>query len=227
MRFFSLSVLAVHRERGTYYNHMKMATASNSDLEPIQKPQVTLYEHMPVAAADNSDLEPIQRPQVTSDSHLPVAAADNNNLETKPQVIFRCKKCRRIVAAQENLVPHKPGRGESCFKWQKRSDDSQNTGTEPVECTSIFVEPMKWMETGDLNLHHIVFCCNIYVHKMLILASILSLPVQEGYVQERLHCMGCKGRLGYFNWAGMQCSCGAWVNPAFQLHKSRLDECHI
>lgn len=177
---------------------MKMATASNSDLEPIQKPQVTLYEHMPVAAADNSDLEPIQRPQVTSDSHMPVAAADNNNLETKPQVIFRCKKCRRIVAAQENLVPHKPGRGESCFKWQKRSDDSQNNGMEPVECTSIFVEPMKWMET-----------------------------VQEGYVQERLHCMGCKGRLGYFNWAGMQCSCGAWVNPAFQLHKSRLDECHI
>jgi dual specificity phosphatase 12 len=96
---------------------------------------------------------------------------------------------------------------------------------EPVECTSIFVEPMKWMETGDLFI--LSFVAIYYVHKMLVLSSILSWPVQEGYVQERLHCMGCKGRLGYFNWAGMQCSCGAWVNLAFQLHKSRLDECHI
>jgi dual specificity phosphatase 12 len=81
---------------------------------------------MQMAAASNTDLEPIRKLQVTSDSHMPVAAADNSNLETigKPQVIYGCKKCRRIVAAQENLVPHKPSRGESCFKWQKRSGDA-------------------------------------------------------------------------------------------------------
>lgn len=56
---------------------------------------------------------------------------------------------------------------------------------------------------------------------------LLRLTVDEGYVEERLLCLGCNARLGYFNWAGMQCSCGAWVNPAFQLHKSRLDECII
>ena len=39
--------------------------------------------------------------------------------------------------------------------------------------------------------------------------------------------MGCKARIGAFNWSGMQCSCGAWVNPAFQLLKSRIDECRI
>ncbi|GMY37541.1 probable inactive dual specificity protein phosphatase-like At4g18593 [Fagus crenata] len=152
-----------------------MAAVSNCNLEPIPKSQVTTDDnHMPMDVAGNSDLEPVQ----------------------KPQVIYRCKKCRRIVAAQENIVPHEPGKGETCFKWQKRSGDASKNEKEPVECTSIFVDPMKWMET-----------------------------VQEGYVQERLQCMGCKARLGYFNWAGMQCSCGAWVNPAFQLHKSRLDEC--
>ncbi|XP_030968307.1 probable inactive dual specificity protein phosphatase-like At4g18593 [Quercus lobata] len=154
-----------------------MATFSNCNLESIQKPQETFDDnHMPMDAAGNSNLEPVQ----------------------KPQVIYRCKKCRRIVAVQENLVPHERGKGESCFKWQKRSSDALKKEKEPVECTSIFVEPMKWMET-----------------------------VQEGNVQERLLCMGCNARLGYFNWAGMQCSCGAWVNPAFQLHKSRLDECYL
>ncbi|OMO76254.1 Dual specificity phosphatase [Corchorus capsularis] len=111
----------------------------------------------------------------------------------KPKLIYRCKKCRRIVASEESIVPHERGKGEECFKWKKRSVEK-----EPTQCSSIFVEPMKWMQ-----------------------------PVQEGYVEEKLQCIGCKARLGSFNWAGMQCNCGAWVNPAFQLHKSRLDECYM
>jgi len=55
----------------------------------------------------------------------------------------------------------------------------------------------------------------------------IGLEVQEGNVGDKLLCMGCNARLGNFNWAGMQCSCGAWINPAFQLHKSRLDECYM
>lgn len=123
---------------------------------------------------------------------------NNSDHETvpKPQVVYRCKKCRRIVAAEESIVPHQRGKGEQCFKWKKRSSNPWETDKEPPECSSIFVEPMKWMET-----------------------------VQEGYVGDKLLCIGCKARLGSFNWAGMQCNCGAWVNPAFQLHKSRLDEC--
>ncbi|GAV81924.1 hypothetical protein CFOL_v3_25377 [Cephalotus follicularis] len=100
--------------------------------------------------------------------------------------MYCCKKCRRIVAAEENIVPHEGGKGEQCFKYKKRS-----CGIESAECSSIFVEPMKWMES-----------------------------VQEGFVGEKLQCMGCKARLGSFNWAGMQCNYGAWINPAFQLHKS-------
>ena len=34
----------------------------------------------------------------------------------------------------------------------------------------------------------------------------------------------CSVRLGTFNWAGAQSSSGSWVTPAFQLHRSRLDE---
>ncbi|CAF1710687.1 BnaC03g62740D [Brassica napus] len=46
--------------------------------------------------------------------------------------------------------------------------------------------------------------------------------LHDGFVEEKLLCLGCNARLGYFNWAGMQCSCGAWVNPAFQLHKEPI-----
>eukprot|EP00258_Populus_trichocarpa_P038725 XP_024454744.1 probable inactive dual specificity protein phosphatase-like At4g18593 [Populus trichocarpa] len=137
---------------------------------------------------------------VSSES-LPETQASANSTDSdtapKPPVIYRCKRCRRIVASEENIVPHERGKGEQCFKWNKKSVDCCEN-QEPPECSSIFVEPMKWM-----------------------------LTVQEGFVGEKLQCMGCKARLGSFNWAGMQCNCGTWINPAFLLHKNKLDECHI
>ena len=51
--------------------------------------------------------------------------AINSDLEPlpKPQVIYRCKKCRRIVASAENIVFHERGKGEACFKWKKINDN--------------------------------------------------------------------------------------------------------
>lgn len=71
--------------------------------------------------------------------------------EPKPQVIYRCKKCRRIVASQEHVVPHERGKGKKCFKWRKRGSDPWEADKEPPQCSSIFVEPMKWMESGQLE----------------------------------------------------------------------------
>ncbi|XP_047309118.1 probable inactive dual specificity protein phosphatase-like At4g18593 [Impatiens glandulifera] len=108
-------------------------------------------------------------------------------------VIYRCRKCRRMVASDDLVVPHERGGGQSSFKWKKRSHNGQG---EAIECNSLFVEPMKWMEA-----------------------------VEDGCVGDKLQCIGCKTKLGSFNWAGMQCNCGAWVTPAFQIHKSRVDIC--
>lgn len=40
----------------------------------------------------------------------------------------------------------------------------------------------------------------------------------------QLLCPKCTSKLGSFSWRGDQCSCGRWVTPAFQIHKSRVDE---
>ncbi|GMY19419.1 dual specificity protein phosphatase 12-like [Fagus crenata] len=48
-------------------------------------------------------------------------------------------------------------------------------------------------------------------------------PVEEGAMEGKLTCAHCEARLGNFNWSGIQCSCGSWITPAFQLHKSRVD----
>lgn len=114
--------------------------------------------------------------------------------QADPGVIYRCRRCRQMVATQEYVVTHKVGRGDGHFGTRKRSD--VDVDDKKPECSlCIFVEPMKWMKA-----------------------------VEEGYISHKLYCMGCNALLGPFNWAGMQCACGTWVIPAFQLTKSKLDE---
>ncbi|GER31783.1 dual specificity protein phosphatase-related [Striga asiatica] len=62
----------------------------------------------------------------------------------KPSVIYRCKKCRRIVATEEYIIPHNRGEGQKCFRGKWKNDPEMEA---PTDCSSIFVEPMKWMQT--------------------------------------------------------------------------------
>ncbi|KAF6175285.1 hypothetical protein GIB67_000606 [Kingdonia uniflora] len=124
---------------------------------------------------------------------IPIGSATFADGGNKSNLAYRCKKCRRLVAVQDNVVGHTPGEGETCFNWQKRSGNYFNKIDEN-ECSSIFVEPLRWMTT-----------------------------VEEGGVEGKLSCAHCDARLGHFNWSGIQCSCGSWITPAFQLHKSRVD----
>ncbi|KAK4404752.1 Dual specificity protein phosphatase 12 [Sesamum angolense] len=100
------------------------------------------------------------------------AEKDSTNIEASPSPAYRCKKCRRLVALQENVLDHVPGEGDMLRVVQ------------------------------------------------LIIYLIL---VEEGALEGKLSCAHCEARLGYFNWSGIQCSCGSWITPAFQLHKSRVD----
>ncbi|KAG8093535.1 hypothetical protein GUJ93_ZPchr0012g19683 [Zizania palustris] len=117
---------------------------------------------------------------------------DSPNMET-PQTAYRCKKCRRIIAVQGNVVSHTPGEGESCFEWYNKRKGGQSYNKEQ-DCSSLFVEPLKWMT-----------------------------PVEDGGLEGKLSCIHCGARLGYFNWSGIQCNCGSWITPAFQISKSKVD----
>ncbi len=212
----------------------------------------------------------------TTEKNNSLVSGDKRLLTSQPSTVYRCKKCRQVVASEENVITHIPGAGLTSFKWRKRGVKGSGTD-EPVqpECTSIFVQPMQWMTPGTtlscvnvaeirMQSYWIVFTvlvfefCKVWfcrflfmycsaVYRLLQVAGMASswqilalsswvlkfpvkvdmhtfnVAVQEGMVESKLQCVKCEARLGNFNWAGMQCSCGTWVNPAFQLHKSRVD----
>lgn len=43
-------------------------------------------------------------------------------------------------------------------------------------------------------------------------------------MEGRFNCPKCRVKLGTWNWAGAQCSCGTWVSPAVQIPNSKVDE---
>lgn len=71
---------------------------------------------------------------------------DLSNKDTR-KTAYRCKKCRRIVAVEDNVVSHTPGEGESCFEWYNKRKGGQPYNKEQ-DCSSLFVEPLKWMTPG-------------------------------------------------------------------------------
>ncbi|RLM69993.1 hypothetical protein C2845_PM17G01110 [Panicum miliaceum] len=107
---------------------------------------------------------------------------------------YRCRKCRRLIAVEDNVISHVPGEGESCFDWNRRKSGRPYSNKEQ-DCSSLFVEPLKWMTPA----------------------------VEDGALEGKLSCIHCGARLGYFNWSGIQCDCGSWVTPAFQIVKSKVD----
>ncbi|KAI9475243.1 tyrosine protein phosphatase yvh1 [Coemansia sp. RSA 1085] len=114
--------------------------------------------------------------------------------------LLRCKKCRRALATEANIIDHEPGAGQEEFSYKKRNAGGTSTPhafPQNRACSSLFVEPMEWMG-----------------------------GVGDGLIESRIACPKCQAKLGAFNWAGAQCSCGKWITPSFQLHRNKVDEMH-
>ena len=95
-----------------------------------------------------------------------VSAAPSNSQEgeIKGPAVYRCKKCRRVIARDENVIGHDVGGGEASFKWNKRGGGrSGKEESERPACTSLFVEPMQWMTTGQ--------CCAIFCVHIILFTS--------------------------------------------------------
>eukprot|EP00347_Sterkiella_histriomuscorum_P004360 403360750 len=62
------------------------------------------------------------------------------------------------------------------------------------ECSSIFIQHLEWIKIDEEQ--------------------------NKGIIE----CPKCKAKLGTYTVYGGQCSCGKWNSPAFQIHKSKVDE---
>ncbi|NWW94527.1 DUS12 phosphatase, partial [Rhynochetos jubatus] len=180
------------------------AAKPEAEVNPGFQEQLKLYEAMGCAVDSSSGLYKRYRLQVLAERHpelqdLPreVFAVDPTSTCQTPntEVLYRCRKCRRALFRSSSILSHTEGSGPTAFPHKRVTDRAQLCGAGGEKCTSYFTEPVQWME-----------------------------PALLGVMEGQLLCPKCTSKLGSFSWRGEQCSCGRWVTPAFQIHKSRVDE---
>ncbi|CAE7282329.1 Dusp12 [Symbiodinium sp. CCMP2456] len=115
--------------------------------------------------------------------------------ERTPEWTYFCRKCGAALFHDLDVLQHQRGgqRQAGYGDWRADRQAEAAAGTK-IDCTSLFVQPMKWM--GDLHDQSGRLVCGN--------------PT-------------CKQKLGGFSWHGLPCSCGEWQSPAFQIHCARLD----
>ncbi|KAJ2485426.1 tyrosine protein phosphatase yvh1 [Coemansia sp. RSA 2320] len=127
-----------------------------------------------------------------------VAGSDPSKQTLPAQRVVRCKKCRRPLVTDTNIIDHQAGAGQLAFSYNKRSSngvDTPHAFPQNRACSSLFVEPMEWMA-----------------------------GIRDGLIENKVNCPKCDAKLGSYNWSGAQCSCGKWITPSFQIHRNRVDE---
>ncbi|PVU93223.1 hypothetical protein BB561_003378 [Smittium simulii] len=139
----------------------------------------------------------------------------NKSQNDPKKLSVRCKKCRRILFDETNIIEHIPKSTGSDFNSYRGDLNSEvnsrnhnlamlsrigiNTSTKGLNhnkniCSSVFMEPMDWIKGS-----------------------------QTTEISDKICCPKCEAKLGQYNWSGSKCSCGTWVTPSFQIHKSRVD----
>lgn len=139
--------------------------------------------------------------------------------QTNPEpIVYRCKKCRRIVASKSNVITHKP------LPQNLRSKESKLDAYSDDNCGIMIDEISDKLKENSLSSDRssdveIDFCKDVFF--------IEPLAWMDGILRQtngKLHCPKCQSKLGSFSWTmGCHCPCGRQVSPAFYLVPSKVE----
>ncbi|KAI8968317.1 protein-tyrosine phosphatase-like protein [Mycotypha africana] len=137
---------------------------------------------------------------------------------------LRCKKCRRMLVGSEHVVDHEAGKGQLSFSYHKRNSDINIT----TATTSATAESEVNTSLNTVNASLNPLLASLAIHNNTCSSYFIEpMEWQDGLIDEvqgRIDCPKCHSKLGSYNWAGDQCSCGRWITPSFMLHRNKVDE---
>lgn len=153
--------------------------------------------------ADQNKTQPVSAAQAKPASSAGVTTTGSKNPRDNPNHPLN-------MLARRSAQLNQPSSSSSSSSTSPAEDGASEAAAAPHQraasppllssplCTSYFVEPLSWM--GPV--------------------------LEKGGIGGKLTCPApkCGSKLGSFDWAGQQCSCGAWVVPAFSLNASKVDE---
>jgi dual specificity phosphatase 12 len=123
--------------------------------------------------------------------------------------VYSCRKCRHTLFHHEEIVPHDASveaKGNKGFTRRGQYFDAHQTS----DCTSYFLDPdtSPWVAEESRELH----------------AATAAEAAPVVVDPDTIYCTKCRAKIGSQHWRGSQCSCGAWVTPAFKILAKAIDK---
>ncbi|KAF9579834.1 dual specificity phosphatase 12 [Lunasporangiospora selenospora] len=196
-RRFLISAMAAEREMIGYIQEMTLAA---DPMKAVQSgPRIA--GRLPAGPLPAPPTGPLPDVRAMID---PRGSTTLGQAQSRPLPPLKCKKCRRALVSRDNVIEHMPGQGQNAFEYRKRD---------------AVLHISEAIQSNNTTVRHGASGAGCQQYFVEPVEWIQGLQGLEG----KIACPKCDSKLGAFNWSGDQCSCGAWVTPAFMMHKGKVD----
>ncbi|XP_023720741.1 dual specificity protein phosphatase MPK-4 isoform X1 [Cryptotermes secundus] len=98
----------------------------------------------------------VKKVKILPQNCMDVVKSDPSLITVKPEpLVYRCRKCRRIVASASNLLPHIPKERPS---WTDKKWSTEDREAMMLCSETYFVEPLAWMSSVTQSLQGKIHC---------------------------------------------------------------------
>lgn len=191
--------------------------------------------------------EKIKSAKILPSNFMNLLRPDPGVMQEHPEPhVYRCRKCKRIVASKSNLILHKVPRElempfDSPVLVVKKKEKAESTQaylsnllgsnaddqdaiidiTDKILTTSLSDKSLSEVEkAGGVVVDQEREICN----KIYFIEPIVWMKEVVNNVEGKLYCPSCHTKIGSFNWImASKCPCGTQVSPSFYLVPSKID----
>lgn len=188
----------------------------------------------------------VRKAKILPQSCMNLVKPDPALCQSNPEpIVYRCRKCRRIVAAKSNLITHTrvtPTKAIAVISAPSVIAPSAITTTSAIvhatnedsTCVNLMSELVTKMNTQigvnstnssdrSIDLPDQQSRCKeiLFIEPLAWMVDVCK------QTQGKLNCPKCQSKLGNFTWInGCNCPCGKNVSPAFYLVPSKVELSH-
>ncbi|XP_017850317.1 dual specificity protein phosphatase MPK-4 [Drosophila busckii] len=171
--------------------------------------------------------EQMRKAKILPQSFHNVVRPDPDIARENPEPsVYRCRRCRRILASKSHVLEHRPRN-----MTMSANHDTTQGDAMPMTAACSSSEPrlleqlanrMRKSSLGSPS-HDSTGASN-QCRSLLFVEPIAWMPRIMLNTQGRLYCPKCEQKLGNFSWINAcQCPCGETMTPAFYLIPSKVE----
>lgn len=165
--------------------------------------------------------------KILPQGNMDLIKPDPGLTQTNPEPnVYRCRKCRRVVAAKSNVVTHMRINATNVA----RTTEPKTYTYDPIAADAITSAPMIEdiaQQVRMMSVHSSERSSegdSERCREIIFVEPIAWMTDVCKQTQGKLNCPKCQSKLGSFTWInGCNCPCGKQVSPAFYLVPSKVE----